>query len=113
MARQYFSECELAILHLTFVIPSEMERSAMKSRNLSLFLICCREIVRDVSTSLDMTKRLLAPLLIGYATLCSTLSQESPTATPSPTPEQTASASPARNVRLSFVPPPMEGTISL
>src|SRR5262245_30797293 len=33
--------------------------------------------------------------------------------TPSPTPEQTPSASPARNVRISFVPPPMEGTISL
>src|SRR5262249_51577783 len=32
--------------------------------------------------------------------------------TPSPTPEQTPS-SPARNVRISFVPPPMEGTISL
>jgi hypothetical protein len=32
---------------------------------------------------------------------------------PSPTAEQTASASPARSVRISFVPPPMEGTISL
>jgi hypothetical protein len=32
---------------------------------------------------------------------------------PSPAPEQTPSASPARTVRLSFVPPPMEGTISL
>src|SRR5215467_6312549 len=31
----------------------------------------------------------------------------------SPTPEQTSSASPARGVRISFVPPPMEGTISL
>jgi FlgD Ig-like domain len=62
-----------------------------------------------------MTKRLPALLFIGYATLCSSLAQESPTATPSPTPEQTASAPPttARNVRLSFVPPPMEGTISL
>jgi hypothetical protein len=33
--------------------------------------------------------------------------------TPSPTPEQIPSPSPARNVRVSFVPPPMEGTISL
>src|SRR5262245_52370569 len=32
---------------------------------------------------------------------------------PSPTPEQTPSPSPARSVRISFVPPPMEGTISL
>jgi hypothetical protein len=32
---------------------------------------------------------------------------------PSPSPEQTASPSPARSVRISFVPPPMDGTISL
>jgi len=32
---------------------------------------------------------------------------------PPPAPEQTASASPARSVRISFVPPPLEGTISL
>src|SRR5215472_11624246 len=32
---------------------------------------------------------------------------------PSPTPEQTPSPSPARSIRISFVPPPMEGTISL
>src|ERR1041384_1907767 len=32
---------------------------------------------------------------------------------PPPAPEQTASPSPARSVRISFVPPPMEGTISL
>jgi hypothetical protein len=32
---------------------------------------------------------------------------------PSPTPEPTPSPSPARNVRISFVPPPMDGTISL
>ena len=40
---------------------------------------------------------------------------ESPTPTPSVTPEQTPSpsASAARNVPLRFVPPPMEGTISL
>ena len=40
------------------------------------------------------------------------ISPEQPVA-PSPTPEQTSSPSPARNVRISFVPPPMEGTISL
>src|SRR6476660_7081248 len=32
---------------------------------------------------------------------------------PSPTPEQTPVPSPARSVRISFIPPPMEGTISL
>jgi hypothetical protein len=32
---------------------------------------------------------------------------------PSPTPEQTSSPSPARSVRISFIPPPMDGTISL
>ena len=32
---------------------------------------------------------------------------------PSPTPEQTPSPSPVRSVRISFVPPPLEGTISL
>jgi hypothetical protein len=33
--------------------------------------------------------------------------------TPSPTPEQTPSITPARSVRISFVPPPLEGRISL
>ena len=33
--------------------------------------------------------------------------------TPAPAPEQTPSASPARAVRISFVPPPLEGSISL
>jgi hypothetical protein len=32
---------------------------------------------------------------------------------PSPTQEQTPSPSPARSIRISFVPPPMEGAISL
>jgi hypothetical protein len=54
----------------------------------------------------------IAALLL-FATVAA--AQESPTASPtvSPTPEQTPSATPARSVRLSFVPPPMEGTISL
>src|SRR5262249_10870582 len=34
-------------------------------------------------------------------------------ATPSPTLEQTPSTIPARSVRISFVPPPMEGPVSL
>ena len=64
-----------------------------------------------------------APILIALASACTAFAQESPTATPSPTPEefatpsptleQTPSAPPTRTVRLSFVPPPLEGTISL
>jgi hypothetical protein len=50
---------------------------------------------------------------------CAAMAQESPS--PAPSPEQTASSSPtptptptpAREVRIRFVPPPMEGTISL
>ncbi len=45
------------------------------------------------------------------------LAQESPTPPPTPneslTPPATPAPSPARNVRISFVPPPIEGTISL
>jgi len=36
-----------------------------------------------------------------------------PTPSPSPTPEETPAPSPTRSVRISFVPPPAEGTISL
>jgi hypothetical protein len=51
----------------------------------------------------------------------SAVTEESPTLsitppesiTPPSSPEQTPSPSPARNVRVSFVPPPLEGTISL
>jgi hypothetical protein len=53
--------------------------------------------------------------------VASVTSEESPalsispeeSGTPSPAPVQTPSASPARSVRVSFVPPPLEGTISL
>jgi hypothetical protein len=70
-----------------------------------------------------MTKKANVALLIAFASICAGLAQESPAPTPSPTPEesatlppipeQTPSASSARHVRLSFVPPPLEGTISL
>jgi hypothetical protein len=68
-------------------------------------------------------------LLSCVAFVAITAAQESPTPTPgvspspsispeqtvppSPTPEQTPSPSPARSVRISFIPPPMDGTISL
>src|SRR5438874_11658678 len=63
------------------------------------------KIVRYVSTSLDMTKMVLA-LTVGF--LATTFLQAQETS-PSPSP----SASPARSVRISFVPPPLEGKISL
>jgi hypothetical protein len=64
-----------------------------------------------------MTKNPVFALLVLIGSTGVLLSQETPTATPSPTPEQSVSpspvTSPTRNVRLSFVPPPLEGTISL
>ena len=64
-----------------------------------------------------MTKGILIAVFGILASLATVFSQETPTATPSPTPEQSASASPAasssRSVRISFVPPPLDGTISL
>jgi len=70
-----------------------------------------------------MNRKVNVPILIALASACTAFAQESPTATPSPTPEefatpsptleQTPSAPPTRTVRLSFVPPPLEGTISL
>jgi hypothetical protein len=51
--------------------------------------------------------RLQIVAVFAFATLA--VAQESPTASPSPS----ASAASARNVRISFLPPPLEGTISL
>jgi hypothetical protein len=64
-------------------------------------------------------KKNYTSILIVFAIGGIALAQESPSPaeTASPTPEKTASPSPAasveRNVPLRFVPPPMEGTISL
>src|SRR4029077_4173532 len=63
------------------------------------------KIVRDVSTLLDMTKTVL-PLTIGLLAISFLRAQE---ISPSPS----ASATPARAVRISFVPPPLECKISL
>ena len=59
------------------------------------------------SISLGMTRTMAIAALLFFASICGALAQESPPPTPSPTP------SPARSVRISFVPPPIEGTISL
>jgi hypothetical protein len=56
------------------------------------------------------------PLMVFVAlSAISAVAQESPAPSPTetPSPSPTASASPSRNVSLRFVPPPMEGTISL
>jgi hypothetical protein len=122
MARQHFAERELAVLYLGYL------SFRVKSRNLSILL----GNVRDVSTTLDMPTNLSFALLIAiFAPIAG--AQESLTPTPSatpgespsplispqeslappPTPEQSPSATSARTVRISFIPPPLEGTISL
>jgi hypothetical protein len=58
-----------------------------------------------------MTKKLSLTILFALASICSVFAQESPSPTPSPSPSPTSS--PARSVRISFVSPPLEGTISL
>src|SRR5438874_12204629 len=65
-----------------------------------------------------MTKKVNLAILASVAVGCVAFAQES--ATPTTSPEESHSSSPtatispgARNVPLRFVPPPMEGTISL
>jgi hypothetical protein len=80
-----------------------------------------------------MTKKLNVAILIAVTSVCGLLAQESPvpppsaspeespslspslteSAVPSPTPTQTPSPAPPRRVRISFLPPPLDGTISL
>jgi len=64
-----------------------------------------------------MTKKINLAVLTSVGAICFAFAQESPSPTeiPSALPEPTASPSPsaARSVPLRFVPPPMEGTISL
>src|SRR5262249_22811688 len=88
--------------------------------------------VKDVSIPLDMTTTAILALVIAILPSFA-VGQDPPSATPpptlgespsssispeqsvlpSPTLEQTPSPAPARSVRISFVPPPMDGTISL
>ncbi|HEY4282427.1 MAG TPA: hypothetical protein VGM62_05120 [Chthoniobacterales bacterium] len=64
-----------------------------------------------------MPKKRYGLILVALAAVCGLTAQESPSPTisPEPTASPTATATPApvRNVRVSFVPPPLEGTISL
>jgi hypothetical protein len=85
------------------------------------------EIMRRSQRAATMTKKVNAAILIGFAFVSVAIAQESPgssaspsasptpnaTPSPSPTPSPNVSASPARSVRISFVPPPLEGTVSL
>jgi hypothetical protein len=72
-------------------------------RNLWMF----SAIVRDVSAALDMTKRIFAiAMFIAFVNGVAN-------AQVSPSPTASVSSTPARSVRLSFLPPPMEGTISV
>jgi hypothetical protein len=61
-----------------------------------------------------MTKKLTLAILFALASIYSLAAQESPspTLTPAALPPPTP-PSPTRSVRISFVPPPLEGTISL
>ena len=92
-----------------------------------------RGILRLRCAPLRMTTRRYAQILLMLALASTAAAQEpatpssamtpeespvlsvspSESATPSPTPEQSPSASPVRSVRIRFVPPPLEGTISL
>ena len=86
-----------------------------KSRHLLIFQK--PEIVRDSSTPLGMTKivKLIFVILLGTSAVLFAQESPAPAEMASPTREQTSSpsASAARSVALQFVPPPMEGTISL
>jgi hypothetical protein len=102
-----------------------------RSRGISRYFLT-KKIPQHRETSLGMAIRISLGVLITI--FASTVAaQESPTptssaipeespsplispeesTTPPPAPEQTPSVPPERNVRISFVPPPMEGTISL
>ena len=61
----------------------------------------------DVSTPLDMTGKCELALLVCLTSVGVAVAQESPTPRPTPAP------TPARSVRISFLPPPLEGKISL
>jgi hypothetical protein len=105
----------------------------MKSRNLWLFFHTLFFIKLEISRRRStMTAKVNTATLMAFLA-SAVFAQESPTpaplpiteespevsmsptesVTPSPTPEQTPSTSPARSVRISFVPPPLEGRISL
>jgi hypothetical protein len=60
-----------------------------------------------------MTKKLKLTILFTLASIYSLAAQESPSPAPTPSPSPSPTSSLARSVRISFVPPPLEGAISL
>src|SRR6266404_4353380 len=91
---------------------TKLEPGAIKARNpLKLSGLLCKT-AKAVSTPLGMTKGLTAALFVGLISLCAAFGQEAPSTTPTP-PAPSPNLSPTRSVRISFVPPPLEGTISL
>ena len=60
-----------------------------------------------------MTKKINLAILFAVASIYSLAAQESPSPAPTPNPSPSPTSSPARSVRISFVPPPLDGAISL
>src|SRR5438477_3179912 len=103
-------------------------------RRLGEISISRYQLIRDLSAPLDMTTKIKTAILTVFLASAA-LAQESQTPTPSAMPEEspslspipiesltptptpasawTPSSSPARSIRISFVPPPLEGRISL
>src|SRR2546426_4612894 len=100
MARQSFPEDQLALL--------------LCRRSMTV-----AEIGRRSESVAIMRKKINLAILTSLAAICFAAGQESPSSTaagsptPEPTPLPSPSASAVRTVQLRFVPPPMEGTISL
>jgi hypothetical protein len=71
--------------------------------------------IRDVSTLLDMTKdaNLAILIIVSWVSFASAQRAPVPTTSASATPLSSPTLLPARTVRITFVPPPVEGTISL
>src|SRR5438093_678863 len=110
-----------------------MFRFCHSERSRGISRISVRKVIpQQRETSLDMTTRVsLAFLAAILASIAAAQESPTPTSPASPeespalsippegsttspaAPEQTPSVSPARSVRISFVPPPLEGTISL
>jgi hypothetical protein len=60
-----------------------------------------------------MTKKLKLTVLFTLASIYLLAAQESPSPAPTPSPSPSPTSSLARSVRISFVPPPLEGAISV
>jgi hypothetical protein len=73
-------------------------------------VVLVRATLRERRSS-HVIKELNLTALIALAAFCAVFAQESPA--PSPVPSPASTPSPTRSVRMTFVPPPIQGTISL